>query len=125
MIVSESYTHSSNYQKQQICNGCGSHGFTGKLVPDVILGRCISDACNVHDWMYCDGDNKLLADLYFLINMILFEIKDFSLISFLRIPIYFMYYIGVSIFGIYFYLKASNFKCLKRISKLWTSISTH
>lgn len=117
MLTSTSYHQANVYQRQQICNGCGTHGLIGKLVPDIILGRCISEACNIHDWMYSDGDIKLIADLYFLINLILFEFNDFQFLSIFRIPIYILYYLGVSIFGLYFYLRASDFKLFKSIKR--------
>ena len=51
-------------QKIAICNGCGPAGF-GALVPETILGVTITEAANIHNWMYLWGENrkdKLLSD---------------------------------------------------------------
>ena len=58
-------------EKERICNGCGSL-WGGILVPDTIWGLDISEACNVHDYMYNEGKSeiyKLHADNCFRMNM--------------------------------------------------------
>lgn len=54
------------------CNGCGTGGWKGKLVPETVWGLRISEACNIHDWMYARGltwRDKVIADRYFRRNM--------------------------------------------------------
>ena len=47
--------------KLSICNGCGSRD--SGYVPDTMWGLNISEACNIHDWMFETG--VTLADFYF------------------------------------------------------------
>lgn len=54
-------------------NGCGPDGWKSVIVPDTIYGLCITDACNIHDWMYLFGntiDDKDRADRVLLNNII-------------------------------------------------------
>ena len=60
-------------EKSKICNGCGSKGLGGWLVPDTIYGLNISEACNIHDWQYSQGatlQDKEYADRIFLNNLV-------------------------------------------------------
>lgn len=64
--------------RDENCNGCGTGGWKGDLVPDTIWGLCVTPACDIHDWTYAEGatsDDKDRADLTFLANM-LFLIDD-------------------------------------------------
>lgn len=57
----------------QICNGCGAANAKFDFVPDSIYGIKITEACNIHDWMYHFGndlEDKKRADRVFLNNMI-------------------------------------------------------
>lgn len=59
--------------RDQICNGCGTKGLGGVLVPDTLYGLSITEACNIHDWMYAYGEthaDKEEADRVFLNNMV-------------------------------------------------------
>lgn len=54
------------------CNGCGTKGLGGYLVPDNMWGLNVTIVCNVHDWMYglCESeDEEDLADYYFKCNL--------------------------------------------------------
>lgn len=67
------YHDASPEVRAQVTNGCGTAGWKGDLVPDCILGLCITPACNVHDWMYTVGktqDDKDEADRVFLNNVL-------------------------------------------------------
>ena len=55
-----------------VTNGCGSGRLGAVLVPDSLVGLCIKEACNIHDYMYHVGvtiEDKKLADRVFLNNM--------------------------------------------------------
>lgn len=57
-------------EREAICNGAGPKGF-GKLVPDTMYFVSISEAADVHDYMYHVGvtqGDKIEADLTFLRN---------------------------------------------------------
>ena len=67
------YSALSAGEKHKICNGCGSKGLGGWLVPDSIWGLNITDVCNIHDYMYSRGttlQDKEYADRVFLNNLV-------------------------------------------------------
>jgi len=69
----KTYWDAPTVRKDANCNGCGTGGWKGELVPDTIWGLCVTSACNIHDWMYAEGstgDDKDRADLTFLANML-------------------------------------------------------
>lgn len=70
LLAPETYLEASDELKNRVCNGCGPDGILGKLVPEHLAGADVSQACNIHDWMYQEGEDKQKADLYFLANMI-------------------------------------------------------
>lgn len=58
-------------EHKEICNGAGPKGY-GPLVPDTIWGLNITQAANIHDYMYHTGKtikDKEEADRVFLNNM--------------------------------------------------------
>lgn len=59
--------------KKACCNGAGPKGLVGWFVPDRIYGVSITEAANIHDWMYTWAEldvDKEIADLTFLCNCI-------------------------------------------------------
>ena len=55
----------------KICNGCGSKGVGGYIIPDTICGVSITAACSIHDFMYASGltiKDKYIADCTLLEN---------------------------------------------------------
>ena len=59
-------------QRKKICNGCGTSGWKGKLVPETMWGLNVSEACQIHDFMYHVGKtigDKNTADKVFLFNL--------------------------------------------------------
>ena len=73
-------------QKKEICNGCGTKGIVGYVVPDSLWGLCITEACNIHDYMYEAGETieeKYEADRVFLNNML--RLVDTSIVWPLRV----------------------------------------
>ena len=60
-------------ERDAVCNGCGSAGFGGKVVPDTIYGLDIKPICNIHDWDYNEGvtlEHKKAADRRMYNNML-------------------------------------------------------
>ena len=58
--------------KKEFCNGCGAKGL-GWMVPESIWGLDISEACNIHDFMYAmgiDEEDRESADRVFRNNML-------------------------------------------------------
>ncbi|MFA9396502.1 MAG: hypothetical protein ACERJ1_17600 [Halodesulfovibrio sp.] len=70
LLAPQTYEEASEELKSRVCNGCGPAGLIGKLVPEKLAGAGSSEACNIHDWMYQEGEDKQKADLFFLANMI-------------------------------------------------------
>ena len=67
------YSALSADEKAKICNGCGSKGLGGWLVPETVWGLNITDCCNIHDYMYSQGatlQDKEYADRIFLNNLV-------------------------------------------------------
>lgn len=90
-------------EKDKLCNGCGSRGF-GWSIPDRMYGLKISEACNIHDFMYKTmrtGQDKEIADRTFLNNLLrIIEAKTKSrLLKFLRGRRAYAYYLAVKVFG--------------------------
>ena len=87
-----------------IVNSCGSKGIGDKIVPDSILGVCITPACQVHDFDYFVGqtfEDKKNADRRFLENMrkiIEYESKFWPL-KYIRLKIAKGYYDAVKYAG--------------------------
>ena len=65
-----------------IINGCGPGGWLVDLVPDHLFFCDITEACNIHDFMYKIGitiEDKMRADRVFLNNMVrLILSKEYS-----------------------------------------------
>lgn len=90
--------------KESVCNGCGSGGY-GFLIPDNLLGCDISEACNIHDYMYefarpVIGD-KEKADRVFSNNMIrlVLDKGGWGWVVRLRLRLAWKYYQAVVKFG--------------------------
>ena len=73
LFAPASYVNALPEVRLQMVNGCGPGGWLTDLVPDTIYGLDISAACNIHDWMYAEGEtieDKQLADRVFLNNLV-------------------------------------------------------
>jgi hypothetical protein len=67
-----SYVAASEAVRRAHTNGCGA-GVLALLVPNTIWGLDITVACNIHDWMYGEGEtmaDKEEADDVFRNNLI-------------------------------------------------------
>jgi hypothetical protein len=79
-----SYWEAPGEKRARNCNGCGTEGWKGTLVPDTIWLLRITACCDIHDWMYSEGTtaaDKAFADLVFLTNMISLVQSDRSLLG--------------------------------------------
>jgi hypothetical protein len=110
LSANPTYWNASQTQRDEIDNGCGSEGVLGTLVPDSLLGLSISKACSIHDWMYHHGrtdKQRKEADIIFLDNMkkIVNKSDNNSILKYFRKGLAKIYYLGVRIFGNYFFKK--------------------
>lgn len=73
------YWSASADLRSRVCNGAGpaAESWFGKfvawLIPETMWGLRITEAANVHDWMYWEGrtpEEKVDADRTFLLNLI-------------------------------------------------------
>lgn len=99
-----SYIAASAEIRACVCNGCGTRGWKGKLVPETIYGLKISAACDIHDWMYVVGStlaDKEEADRVFINNILrIIEAEGgLNLVQWLRRRRAYIYYEAVSHFG--------------------------
>ena len=73
LFAPSTYWAATPEQRATVCNGCGTAGWKGALVPDTIWGLSVREACDIHDWMYEHGateSDRLDADSAFLNNLI-------------------------------------------------------
>jgi hypothetical protein len=73
LYAPEAYVSASPEVRAQVTNGCGPGGWKFDIVPDTIYGLNITEACNIHDWMYTVGEDlaaKDEADRVFLNNVL-------------------------------------------------------
>jgi len=85
LFATEAYKELPIDVKEKFCNGCGTKGLGGWLVPDTLYGLNITECCNIHDFMYHVGTkhrDKEIADRTFLNNMI--RVIDAESISILK-----------------------------------------
>ena len=101
----ESYKRATAEERKRKCNGCGTKGLGGILVPDTMYGLNIKEACDIHDWMYAEGNtitHKNTADRVFrnnLLRIINARPHGRGIISFLRRRRARAYYKAVKHFG--------------------------
>jgi len=72
LLLSTSFIESSEESIEKHTGGCGPGGLGDWLVPDTAWGESLFLACQVHDWMYYEGEteeDKVIADRVFLWNM--------------------------------------------------------
>ena len=68
----EEYWKLTHKEREKIVNECGPDGFINRLIPNHLLGLDISDACNIHDFMFAKAKNHeehREADKTFLKNI--------------------------------------------------------
>ncbi len=98
LFVHTTYETATPQQRDRICNGCGSATAKFDFVPDTIYGVNINDACNPHDWAYSKGrswQDKFLADLCFLNNMLIIITRKGGWLRILRYMRALKYWIAV------------------------------
>jgi len=100
-------------QRKAMTNGCGAGRFGGWVIPDHILGRCITPACDIHYFMYQAGetiDDKRTADRVFKNNALrIVEAGAKSMVLLkARAALIEGYYLAVKYFGGPFYWHGKN-----------------
>ena len=101
----ESFKRATSEERERKCNGCGTKGLGGILVPNTLYGLDVTEACDIHDWMYAEGttvSDKNTADRVFRNNMLRIihaRPHGVGLISFLRRRRATKYYKAVKHFG--------------------------
>jgi hypothetical protein len=73
LYAPESYVRAVPDVRRYVANGCGPSGWKGYLVPETIYLLPVREACDIHDWMYAEGEtiaDKDSADRTFLNNLL-------------------------------------------------------
>ena len=73
LFAPESYWKATDAARAEACNGCGTKGLAGLIIPDNLVGLNIRPLCDIHDWMYtfvATIEDKEIADRSFLNNMV-------------------------------------------------------
>ena len=73
LFAPQAYWDLTPEAKAEICNGCGTKGLGGWLVPDTLWGLSITEPCHIHDFGYFVGktlEDKEREDRIFLNNML-------------------------------------------------------
>jgi len=99
-----SFMTATLYELNLVCNGCGAANAKFDFVPDRIYSLYIGHACQIHDWMYDEGEtaeDKDKADRVFLNNLYrIIKLGDeWYLPTFLMRRRALKYYLGVKHFG--------------------------
>lgn len=78
----ESFEQATDSLIAEITNGCGSAKAKFDFVPDNLLGLKIKPVCDIHDWMYWEGEtneDKEKADRVMLNNMLRLILIEYRL----------------------------------------------
>lgn len=113
LYAPEQYWRLGREAIKEITNGCGPGGWLRALVPDTIWGLDISEACDIHDYMYAVGltnEDKEVADRVFLNNIVrLINAKTrYWVLKRLRYRRASTYYLAVKNFGGPFFWSGKN-----------------
>lgn len=102
LFAPEGYWITDDKARKGVCNGCGTKGLGGWIVPDTLYGLSIEKACDIHDWMYAEGkgiEDKESADRAFLNNMLRIIEAESKWLAFFRRSRAMSYYSVVRDFG--------------------------
>jgi hypothetical protein len=102
MFAPKTYWQASPEEIGRKAGGCGPGEIGDWLVPDDFLGDPVRPPCEVHDWMYGEGEteeDKKWADLLLLINLVLAVIRDPGKLDFARLRMAMDYYEAVHFGG--------------------------
>lgn len=104
LIAPESYRVAHPGTRKKLCNGCGGAGsWLAWLVPNHILGICVREACNIHDWMYAHHMGKAWSDLVLLCNLLILCGRGSRWLLPIRAAVCPVYYLAVVFGGRRFY----------------------
>lgn len=103
LIGTAGFWRATTAKRKTICNGCGPSSWKS-FVPDTMYGLRVTDACDIHDWMYHHGKterDRKLADRIFQINLnrIIDQKSGWWLTKKLRRARAYVYFLAVCWFG--------------------------
>jgi len=101
LYAPKAYWVATPEELQKVCNGCGAKG--NIKVPDKLFGLPITEACNIHDYMFEFGKTHgdfIFANAIFLLNMVMLITENSSWYSkLLRLGSAVQYFTFVMIYG--------------------------
>ena len=100
-------------QRADMCNGCGPNGIGAILVPDTIWGLRITEACDIHDFMFAVGqtyEDFLRANRVFMNNIVrIIQARTRTwIMKWLRYRRAYKYFEAVSLLGGPYFWKGKN-----------------
>lgn len=113
LFAPEEYWRLSEEIRAAMVNGCGPSGWKSKYIPGHILWINVTEACNIHDFMYAvgktEGDREE-ADRVFFNNMmrIIESVDQVWILRRWRRRIALEYYQQVRDFGAIYFWKGKN-----------------
>lgn len=60
--ASNTFWNASSAKRALNCNGAGTSGWRGVMVPDTIWGLDINPSADIHDWDYAEGETLIDKD---------------------------------------------------------------
>ena len=109
LLAPTSYIEATEKAIKAKTGGCGPGWLGDLLVPDTMLGESVFLACQIHDWMYGEGEtpkDKRDADRVFLWNMTVLiqdtphgDTKEDQKLDLIRLRTVMTYYEAVSYAG--------------------------
>jgi hypothetical protein len=94
----ERYFRMFEAEKRLVCNGAGSKGW-GWLVPDTMWGLSVTEAANIHDYMYWWRLGRKESDKLFYKNMLSIINNKGGFLRYPRRLRAYTYYKAVRVFG--------------------------
>jgi len=88
LLVPTTFLEATPEEIEKKTGGCGPGNIGDWFVPDTMYGESIFLACQIHDWMYGEGEtleDKKWADITFLVNMTILIIDDGGSLDILRL----------------------------------------
>ena len=113
LVVPTTLLNATSEEIEKKTGGCGPGNIGDWFVPDTMYGESVFLACQIHDWMYGEGNNlndKKWADIVFLINMTLLVTNDENELDVLRLRRVMTYFEAVYFGGDSAFVKGETMK---------------
>jgi len=72
LVAPTTFWDATKEEIEEKTGGCGPGAIVDWFVPDTMYGESVFFACQIHDWMYGEGEDmedKFWSDIFFGVNM--------------------------------------------------------